>query len=229
MKKTLLLTAILLLAGFSHESGAVSIDFRDSAFSSANGQSSFYYSPEGLTISALPNGARLFWDSNPDLDFRDGFGVNSYSSSSTYEWDEIEGVELLHLHFDSPRLLNEILITDLFYEPSNDTGSSQYWYREKGWYSFDPTNITRYDIEADLGQTPSPATNGELLISFSSAPEITDIWFSAPGWENYKREDHEFSVARVDVADATRVPEPATILLIGSGLIVLSQIRRRMK
>ena len=119
MKKTFLIIVVLVLMGFLSESGAVLIDFKSSAFSSANGLTSFYYNPEGLTIEALPDGAKIYQDSS------DGLGVNSYSNSSTYEWDEIEGIERLHLHFNANKLLNEILITDLFYEPSNNI-SGQY-------------------------------------------------------------------------------------------------------
>ena len=119
MKKTFLIIVVLVLMGFLSESGAVLIDFRSNDFSSANGSSTFYYSSAGLTIEAQPNGAKLYQDSS------DGLGVNSYSNSSTYEWDEIEGIERLHLHFNANKLLNEILITDLFYEQSNNI-SGQY-------------------------------------------------------------------------------------------------------
>ena len=125
MKKTFLIIVVLVLMGFLSESGAVLIDFKSSAFSSANGLTSFYYNPEGLTIEALPDGAKIYQDSS------DGLGVNSYSNSSTYEWDEIEGIERLHLHFNANKLLNEILITDLFYEPSNNISGQYLWSRKK--------------------------------------------------------------------------------------------------
>jgi len=214
MKKTFFIL-ILLILGFCNESGAVPLDFRSSVFSSANGSPSFYYGPAGLTIYAMPVGAKLYQDT------MDGFGVNSLNNSSTYEWDEIEGVEYLKLHFNAPRILNSLLITDLFYETSNN---GSYSYKEEGQYSFD--NASWVTFYADMSQTPSPDTNGELPISFSSSPVISDIYFRAQGWRYNKLEDHEFSVARVDV---THVPEPATILLIGSGFIVLAQVRKRLR
>ena len=53
------------------------IDFRSGYFSSAHGLSSFYYSPVGLTINALPEDAKLYQDSV------DGLGV-------IYDYESIE-------------------------------------------------------------------------------------------------------------------------------------------
>ena len=65
------------------------IDFRSGYFSSPHGLLSFYYSPVGLTINALPEEAKLYQDSV------DGLGV-----IYDYESDEVEGSEFLDLHFN---------------------------------------------------------------------------------------------------------------------------------
>ena len=206
--KSLFILASLFFLGLASSANASLIDFRSSDFSGANNQASFTYGD--LTIEALPyidgnDYAVLYQDSY------DGIGVKY-----DYENDEVEGVEYLHLSFNTTQLLNEILITDLFNEPFNDGQGS---YLEEGLYSFDNSSWTSF--YADEYQTPS--TNGELSLLFSSLL-ITDIWFSAPGYMENGSEDHEFSVAGIDVSP---VPEPATIFLFGSGLIGLAGFRRK--
>lgn len=206
--KKIIITSVLLFFGLATGSYATVIDFTSGDFSSAGGQSSFYYSSAGLRIEALPSGAVLYHDT------ADGLGV-IYG----YEDDEVEGDESLHLHFDVAQFLNGILITDLFNEPYNYGEGS---FLEQGQYSFD--NSSWVPFEADEDQTPSPDTNGELTLLFPSSTLITDIWFQAPGWQNL--EDHEFSIAKIDVTPA---PEPAAILLLASGLAGLAGSGRKFR
>lgn len=214
--KKIFIFSMLLFFGQLSWSYATLINFRSSDFSSANGLSSFSYNPAGLTINALPSSAMLYQDST------DGIGIR-YS----YENDEIEEAELLHLSFSTSQYLEEILLTDLFYEPYNDKSGS---YCEIGQYSFDNSHWVPF--EADFNQ--QPGTNGELTLSFLPSTIITDIWFTAPGLENWDDnfggylEDHEFSLAQIEVS-ATPTPEPATILLLGSGLIGFVGFRKRFR
>ena len=209
VKKINILFLVLLTVGLAANAGATMIDFRSSEFHSADSQPSQYFGTYGLTVAAVPECATLYHDT------ADGFGVRYY-----YEEDEIEGAdERLHLSFDSAVRLNGFLITDLFYEPYNYESGS---YSEKGYYKIDDADWIEF--AADISQTPDPASNGELYISFASQPTITDIWFKSLGWQNCKREDHDFSVAQIEV---NPVPEPATMLLLGTGLIGLASIGRR--
>jgi hypothetical protein len=208
IKKVNLIFLVLLMLGFAANAGAVLIDFRSSEFHIADWEQSEYFGSYGLTVEAAPGDAWLYHDTT------DGFGVR-YS----YEGDEIEGPdERLHLSFSSDVQLTGLLVTDLFNEPFNDGGGS---YLERGSYSFDNVNWTHF--AANAAQTPG--TNGELYISLlASPPTITDLWFMSLGLVDCGNEDHEFSVAQIEV---NTVPEPATMLLLGSGLIGIAGFGRK--
>jgi hypothetical protein len=208
IKKINLIFLVLITLGFAANTGAVLIDFRSSEFHIADWEPSEYFGSYGLTVEAAPGGARLYHDTT------DGFGVR-YS----YENDEIEGPdERLHLSFDSAVGLTGFLVTDLFNEPFNGGGGN---YLERGSYSFDNVNWTHF--AAQPSQTPG--TNGELYISLSSSPPtITDLWFMSLGWEDCRNEDHEFSVAQIEV---NAVPEPASMLFLGFGMIAVAGFGRK--
>ena len=207
MKKSIIFSVILFffLIAVSH---ATAINFRSNDFLLADNQPSFYYSPFGLTITAQPDNAVLYQDST------DGLGIR-YS----YENDEIEEDEILHLEFTTPYLLHAILITDLFYEPENSGGGC---FKEEGQYRINGGDWV--DFIALEGQTPS--TNGELPLIFSVAPIISTIEFQAPGWKYCGLQDHEFSLGQIDVSP---IPEPSTMLLFISGLIVLVGFRKKLR
>jgi hypothetical protein len=152
------------------------------------------------------SGDKLWWDDE------DGFGI--YNPG--YEKDEIESPEKMHISFSTAVYVDYFDLTDLFYE-----GSPRY--EEIGWYNFDGDFDTSKVVfsQTDHSQEPDPLSNGEYQLDINQI--ITDIWFSSPGLVNC-RENHEFSVAGVEVSP---VPEPATMLLLGSGLIGLAGIGRR--
>lgn len=194
--------AVLLAAGTATAS---TVDFRTAAFSGAMNQPTYGAGIDGntITLTALPTGARLWWDST------DGLGVR-YS----YENDEIEGIEQLRIGFATPVHLSSVLLTDLF----NENG-----YLERGSYQLNGTGAWM-SFQALPDQIPG--TNGELTLLIDSSVPVSSITFRAPGWLPLLNQRHEFSVAAIET---TAVPIPGAFWLLGAGLVGLAEVRRRMK
>jgi hypothetical protein len=204
MKATCIaVTLALLLAGTA---GAATYDFRDAGtFGAALNQPSFAAAVGGntLTITAMPTGARLWWDST------DGFGVKYLLES-----DEVQGIERLKIGFASPVRLSSVLITDLF----NEDG-----YLERGYYQLNGSGSW---IEFTALASQTSGTNGELTVPIDSSVLVNSILFKAPGLELFPTQFHEFSVAAIET---TSVPIPGAVWLLGSGLVGLAALRRRLK
>ncbi len=163
-----------------------------------------------LTFTAGPpdivNPPSLWWDNI------DGFGVQ-YS----YEEDEIEGSEFLRLNFSTPFVLDTIYIADLF---------NEYGYTEYGWYQLDggPTETFFAAPGQDLGV---PGDNGETTLNIGGIT-VNEILFTAPGLIDVagQLQNHEFAVQGIA---GSPVPVPPAVLLLGSGILGLAAVRRRMK
>jgi hypothetical protein len=202
--------AIALLLFLSSAAAAATIDFTSTIFKPAKGEKSYSFSPltglegVGLTLSALPAGAKLYWDK------KDGLGVNYF-----YQKDEIEFPEVLKIDFSENVYLSKISITDLFFERG---------YQEKGYYSLNGGSWVPF--LADMAQTPG-LSNGELTLSFTSPLLLDYICFTAPGLVLFPSpQSHEFSVAGLEV---TAVPLPPAAWMLGAGLVGVVALRRRRR
>ena len=219
---TLAVGSTLLITG---NALTLTIDFTDPYYSeiATKKEGSFRSDKDKLTLYALPSSSTdppdryLTWYDD------DGIGVGGLS----YEEDEVEWREQLEIVFDKSVKLSEIHLTDLFYEERQ--GQS---YGERGMVFFydeskeEPLHATWF-----LQDDPN-VLNGEYVIDVAAligadtlVNKISLTGFGYIGPET-SRQDHEFSVAGLNV---NPVPEPATMLLLGSGLIGLAGFRKRFK
>ena len=201
--------SVVLLCLLFSDAFAAFIDFRDSEVFGGKGLRSYTASVDGLelTIQASPRSSVLWWDDT------DGYGIQSRWWTGAYERDEIEGREYLTLLFSESVYLSEVFITDLFYERG---------YRELGFYSLDGDG-TWHSFQADPSQIRG-STGGELMVPVGA--DVEYIVFAAPGW--MAGQHHEFSVGGVSLSEVP-VPLPASFYLLGSGLIGLLALRRKMR
>jgi hypothetical protein len=215
------LFCLILGLGFLGQANATLIDFRNPSFDPGSSASSLTKTDVlgdlDITFTPDPVSATLYWDGT------DGLGVKS-----SYEYDEVENPELLSLSFSKSVMLSSVLITDFFNETRHNLA-----YDEIGWYALDLNDLSQFDTYKeefyayDLMMPELNAGNGQGTLFIGES--INSITFSAPG-RMFSLQDHEFSVAGVDVT-AAPTPEPATFLLIGTGLVgfAVPRIRKKFK
>lgn len=176
------------------------------------------------TLTAEPEGTYLTW--NVDwLARRDGFGVDGAS----YEADEVEDPEFFRLEFDQDVWLQRAWIRNFFYAEQPTPNFVPY--NECGWYEVFGSRTTF--CQADSTRV-TPVSNGEYDILFGGLflPAGTPILLGAYGIVTAPLLDglvqpghHEWSLAGLEF-DIAQVPEPATLVLLGLGLLVAARSRR---
>lgn len=210
---------ILLSMGAAHAS-MTDIDFRSETFAAANLQSSYSFDVNGI-------------QGEMKAETPDGLGVLTYNVGSggddgigifhDYEFDEIEGGEVLSISFLTAVPVNGFTVTDLFQEKG---------YLEHGWYQVtleDGSISEKIDFFAQPG-----SENGlvDVLLDATITQAVLEIKFGAPG-KDISGENHEFSLAGISTTDRTdamlATPVPAAVWLLGSGLFGLLAIRRKRK
>lgn len=195
--------AIFILAGTAQALPInLDIDFRDNAWDAADYQASWTIGD--ITALGQPGGSLLYQDSTDGLGIRGG------------EPDEIDRLESLEILFNTPYVLRDVAITDLF--ASNDGNQAR---GEEGYVHLYGGNGSFLQSFTFFGNDSDQA-NGEQLVDFGQSLIVSRAVFSARNLSN-----NEFSVA--GFAKAAPVPEPATMLLFGVGLAGLAGLARRRK
>jgi hypothetical protein len=179
--------------------GPLDIDFRHSDWSSANGQHEW-------TVGDVQ--AIALWDRLLYQDTTDGLGIMGG------EPDEINYREKLKVNLgldpDEGIYVSGVWITDLFDSPDGVDG-------EEGrvtlkLVSGDFMSFDFFGNDADQG-------NGEILVDFEGTYLVDKAFFYIIG----ETCNNDFSVAGFN----SPIPEPATMLLLGTGLIGLAGFGRR--
>ena len=189
------------------------VDFRDSLlWGGAIGETS--WTVGNITAEAIRPSNGYYQGETYHLfhEALDGLGIyNSIGGDS----DEIEKWEQLGITINGGAWLTGVWLTDLYWDDDDFDGN------EYGRLTINGSIVK--DFIADPTKTPANS-NGERWVDFGGAIEVDTLLFTG-GW-GYGQNSwlNEYSVAGFDISP---VPEPATIILFGFGLLGLAATSRK--
>ena len=195
---------MMVMAGMAQ---AILIDFTSDTWEFVNGNNTESMTVDGIAVKleAMPTTANLTWNGTEgpgNIDIGNGVVLAGDGDGIGILDDEIQNGEMLKVSFIPDVIVNEIYLLDLF------SG-------EKGIYEFDDDGNF---ILVEGGNVDW----GFLSIVTGNSDSTSWVTFSTP--ENSGNWD--YAVAGMDV-DVAPVPEPSTMLLMGSGLLGLVGYSRK--
>jgi hypothetical protein len=213
--------AVLQFIPISALASMVDVDFRDQDAFGGHGMTSYETGMEpfgvNLTVSVGVLGSTLWRDNF------DGYGIqyNFEGLFMDYAEAEIQGMESLRIDFSETISLHDVSITDLFFENG---------YHETGMYSLD--NGSSWTFFQAASNQLLGYKNGEADIAVDA--ETDSILFAAPGL--LANQNHEFSVGGLtfetlmsgETVDVVPTPIPSAVFLLGSGILGLGYVRKRI-
>ena len=225
----MILMGILLLWGTASANSIIpnglTIDFRSADWTAATGLAS--YTVGNVTASAGGIGAAAIYRTfELYQDNVDGLGVQTYNNAGDQknEIDEVNIGEVLTITIDSGMFLSGVWVSDL-YDWDTDYPDENFKADEYGHLVINDS--TTIDFGAFNNGQYIGETNGELWVSFGGLMDVTTISFFAGSSSEYVDavdSRNEYSVVGFT---STPVPEPATLLLLGSGIMAGAGVFRK--